>query len=514
MRFFPPLAAAAIFSCLLSSASATNVGVGTIEQPVNLGAVADPASIPLGPVAMESNYNYGIYSIISDPRPCLYGAMEWKEGTALDQNLASVFGIVVDPQDPTQVPAMPVNLRVKAWPAPAYSPYTREQVMAATLHCLLRSTHATPKSPLKVEVITDNPADKSWADKFAGSYVTQAEPEGPPIEPTAVPGCRIETDHLGIAHVIFPGITKTAAAPARPPVLIPFHPQGENEPERPTWYLLPVWTGDTCRKPLEVLGQPYTLYYDCFNPSDSASPQVNALFEGSSALNWSIDESPTGTTAHLDFGIVDPGNLAAFLHAVVLSVRPTATNPLRITLTPYGQAPDYFQECLDAGGWTLSQRGGRDAVTGTFVLDATTNKLIQGSIPRGTLVSDGKQLLRMTIPSEEEANAAAEMHAKREQVADAAESIGAALESYRVASGSYPTEQQGLAALVEKPTELPIPRRWVMLMKNVPLDPWGRPYHLAIREKVGKPRAIVVSKGPDLEVIDDDIEVEVHMEQE
>jgi type II secretion system protein G len=513
MRFPPHLATAIFIRCLLSSASATNVGVGTIEQPVNLCAFADPASIPLGPVAMESNYDYGIYSIISDPRPCLHGAMEWKEGTALDQNLAHVFGIVVDPQDSTQVPHQPVNLRVKAWPAPAYSPYTREQVMAATLHCLLRSIRATPKLPLQIEVITDNPADKSWADKFAGSYVTQAETDGPPAKPTPVPGCRVETDRLGISRVVFPGITKKAAAPARPPVMIPFQPHGENESERPTWYLLPVWTGDTDSEPLEVLGQPYTLYYDRFNPSDSPNPQVNALFEGSSALDWSIHESPTGTIAHLGFGVVDPRNLAAFLHAVVISVQPSAATPLTITLTPHGDAPEYFQECLDAGGWTLEKRGGRDAVTGTFVLDSDS-KLVKGSIPGGTLVREAGKLLKMTAPSEEEAGAAEEMQAKRERVHDEAEAIAAALESYRVASGSYPTEQQGLAALVEKPTELPIPKRWVMLMKNVPNDPWGRPYHLAIREKDGKSRAIVVSKGPDFEITDDDIEVEVHTDQE
>ena len=70
-----------------------------------------------------------------------------------------------------------MNLRVKAWPAPAYSPYTREQVMAAAVHCLLRSTHATPKVPLQIEVITDNPADKTWADKFAGSYIRLPDTE-------------------------------------------------------------------------------------------------------------------------------------------------------------------------------------------------------------------------------------------------------------------------------------------------------------------------------------------------
>jgi type II secretion system protein G len=513
MRFLPPLVVT-VLACFISHVEATNVGVGTIEQPVNLGAFADPASIPLGPVVVESNYNYDIHSVISEPRPCQFGSMDWKEGTTLDQNLAHVFGITVDPQDSTQVPSQPVTLRVKAWPAPAYSPYTREQVMAATLQCLLRATHATPKVPLRIEVACDNPADKSWADRFAGSYVRVADSDGPPVQPTPVPGCRVEADRLGISRVVFPGVTKTAATPARPPVLIPFRPRDEDEGERPTWYLLPIWAGDTFEKPLEILGRPYTVYYDLFNPANSASPQVNALFEGSSWLNWSIQDSPTETTAGLHFGVVDPGNLAAFLHAVVFSVQPTATKPLTITLIWSGQSPDYIQDCLNAGGWTMGSSGSDTTVTGTFVLDANTNKLTQGSIPGLTLVSKDKQLLRLTAPTEEELKTAAELQPKREQVKDDGEAIGAALETYRLTSGAYPTEQQGLAALVEKPEALPIPKQWVQLMKSVPFDPWGHPYRLVIREKDGKPQAIIASLGPDPATADDDIEVAVPVEQE
>jgi type II secretion system protein G len=510
MRFLPPLVAAVV-SFFIPHVEATNVAVSLVEQPVNLGAFADPASIPLGPVAVECNYNYGLHAVISKPRPCQFGSMDWKEGTALDQNLAHVFGIMVEPEDSTTVPGKPVKLHVKAWPAPAYSPYTREQVMAATLHCLLRATNATPKFPLQIQVACDNPADKSWADKFAGDYVRLADSDGQPVQPTPVPGCRVETDRLGISRVIFLDVTKTAATPARPPVLIPFRPHDESDEK---WILLPVWPGDTFIEPLNVLGRPYTLYYDLFNPADSGSPQVNALFEGSSSLNWSIHESPTESTAHLDFGIVDSANLAAFLHAVVFSVQPSAAKPLAITLRSHSNPPDYFQNCLDAGGWTLGTRGGDTAVTGTFVLDANTNKLIKGSIPGLTLVSDGKQLLRLTAPTEKEAEAATALQAKREQVKDDAEAIGAALESYRVASGAYPTEEQGLAALVEKPESLPIPKRWVQLMKNVPFDPWGHPYRLVIREKDGKPQAIIASQGPDPDSKEDDLEVEVPAEKE
>ena len=50
-----------------------------------------------------------------------------------------------------------------------------------------------------------------------------------------------------------------------------------------------------------------------------------------------------------------------------------------------------------------------------------------------------------------------------------------ALEQYRLEVGSYPTTEQGLAALVAKP---PQATRWdgPYLAKSVPLDPWGHAY--------------------------------------
>jgi general secretion pathway protein G len=53
-----------------------------------------------------------------------------------------------------------------------------------------------------------------------------------------------------------------------------------------------------------------------------------------------------------------------------------------------------------------------------------------------------------------------------------------ALDSYRLDNGSYPTTEQGLAALRERPTREPLPSNWrgPYLRKALPLDPWGRPY--------------------------------------
>ena len=56
--------------------------------------------------------------------------------------------------------------------------------------------------------------------------------------------------------------------------------------------------------------------------------------------------------------------------------------------------------------------------------------------------------------------------------------LGVALDSYRLDNGSYPTTEQGLAALRDRPTREPIPVSWrgPYLRKAVPMDPWGRPY--------------------------------------
>lgn len=58
------------------------------------------------------------------------------------------------------------------------------------------------------------------------------------------------------------------------------------------------------------------------------------------------------------------------------------------------------------------------------------------------------------------------------------ELLSVALDGYRLDNGSYPTTDQGLAALREKPTRSPVPSNWrgPYLRKDVPLDPWGRAY--------------------------------------
>ncbi len=55
------------------------------------------------------------------------------------------------------------------------------------------------------------------------------------------------------------------------------------------------------------------------------------------------------------------------------------------------------------------------------------------------------------------------------------ELLGSALDSFRLDNDRYPSTEEGLNALREKPTEL---KDWdgPYLPKKVPLDPWDRPY--------------------------------------
>lgn len=61
--------------------------------------------------------------------------------------------------------------------------------------------------------------------------------------------------------------------------------------------------------------------------------------------------------------------------------------------------------------------------------------------------------------------------------ADIKGNIAMALKLYEVDNGRYPTSEQGLKALLEKPTTPPMPSRWSgPYLEQEPLDPWGKGY--------------------------------------
>ena len=51
-----------------------------------------------------------------------------------------------------------------------------------------------------------------------------------------------------------------------------------------------------------------------------------------------------------------------------------------------------------------------------------------------------------------------------------------ALKLYKLDNQRYPTAEQGLKALIAKPTVNPVPPNWKPYLEKLPNDPWGRPY--------------------------------------
>ncbi|WP_374357833.1 type II secretion system major pseudopilin GspG [Chitinimonas sp.] len=56
------------------------------------------------------------------------------------------------------------------------------------------------------------------------------------------------------------------------------------------------------------------------------------------------------------------------------------------------------------------------------------------------------------------------------------QAIVQALKLYKLDNGVYPSNEQGLKALVEKPTTGSIPANWKSYLDKLPQDPWGHSY--------------------------------------
>lgn len=65
--------------------------------------------------------------------------------------------------------------------------------------------------------------------------------------------------------------------------------------------------------------------------------------------------------------------------------------------------------------------------------------------------------------------------------------IAAALRMYRLDNGDYPTTDQGLKALIQRPETEPVPANWNNegYLPEAPKDPWGRDYVYVSPGKTG-----------------------------
>lgn len=74
--------------------------------------------------------------------------------------------------------------------------------------------------------------------------------------------------------------------------------------------------------------------------------------------------------------------------------------------------------------------------------------------------------------------------------------LSATLLQYKTLGGRYPTQQQGLQALVTKPTTAPIPRRHSPI-KGLAKDPWGNDYIYKMPGSKDATTYEIISFGPD-----------------
>jgi len=54
--------------------------------------------------------------------------------------------------------------------------------------------------------------------------------------------------------------------------------------------------------------------------------------------------------------------------------------------------------------------------------------------------------------------------------------LAQALKLYRLDNQRFPSAEQGLTALMTRPTTAPVPPNWRPYLDKLPTDPWGRPY--------------------------------------
>jgi len=66
--------------------------------------------------------------------------------------------------------------------------------------------------------------------------------------------------------------------------------------------------------------------------------------------------------------------------------------------------------------------------------------------------------------------------AKEQRVRADIQAISMQLKTYETLNLFLPSSEQGLKALVERPTTQPVPERWKQMLEKMPVDPWGHTY--------------------------------------
>jgi len=82
-----------------------------------------------------------------------------------------------------------------------------------------------------------------------------------------------------------------------------------------------------------------------------------------------------------------------------------------------------------------------------------------------------------------------------------------ALNLYKLDNFVYPTTDQGLDALIVKPSGSPEPKNWKKYMDRLPKDPWGYPYQYL--SPGNKSDVDIFSLGADGQVGGDDVNADI-----
>lgn len=72
--------------------------------------------------------------------------------------------------------------------------------------------------------------------------------------------------------------------------------------------------------------------------------------------------------------------------------------------------------------------------------------------------------------------------------------LSGVISKFFVDTGRYPTNAEGLNALMTKPADL---KEWSQYLDKLPNDPWNQPYHYAYPGKHNPKTFDVYSSGPD-----------------
>ena len=83
------------------------------------------------------------------------------------------------------------------------------------------------------------------------------------------------------------------------------------------------------------------------------------------------------------------------------------------------------------------------------------------------------------------------------------------LEIYRLDNFQYPSSEQGLESLIDRPSGFPEPKNWNPegYLKKLPTDPWGSPY---LYEKAGSSYSLI-SLGADGQEGGEGFDADIHL---